>query len=95
MSFAVIHRDLEREWENQGGVMGIFLNNWRPWSLPEDLYICENSGEDVEIKFVFEFNIALEHLGANEQWSLWSMAHRGIALLVCFIVLVFLYFRYS
>lgn len=31
--------------------------------------------KDEEIKFNFNIVIALEHLGANEQWSLWSMAH--------------------
>lgn len=30
---------------------------------------------DEEIKFNFNIVIALEHLGANEQWSLWSTAH--------------------
>lgn len=29
MSFAIKHRDIEREWENRGGVVVIFLNNWR------------------------------------------------------------------
>lgn len=43
MSIANIHRDIEREWENQGGVMGIIFYNWTigdSCSLSEDLYMC-------------------------------------------------------
>lgn len=43
-------------------------------SLSGGLYICKNSWEDEETKLNFNFIIALEHPGANEQWSLWSTA---------------------
>lgn len=36
---------------------------------------AKNSWEDEEIKINFKFIIALEHIGANEQWSFWSTAH--------------------
>ncbi|KAK3232283.1 hypothetical protein Dsin_004164 [Dipteronia sinensis] len=75
MSFAIIHSDIEREWENLGGVMGLFFIIGDSCSLSEDLYVCENSWEDEETKLNFKFIIALEHPGAFEQWSLCSTAH--------------------
>lgn len=54
--------------------MGLFLIIGDSCSLFEDVCVCKNSWEDEEPKFIFKFIIALEHSGANEQWSLWSTA---------------------
>lgn len=54
---------------------------------------AKNSWEDEEIKINFKFIIALEHIGANEQWSFWSTAHMedcSLGLLHSFLVLLFL-----
>ena len=75
MSFAVIHRDVEREWEKSGWSFGSLFLFGSCCSLSEDLYICKILREDEESKFYFQFIIAVEHLGAYEQWSLWSTAH--------------------
>lgn len=91
MIFAIIHRHLEREWEDQGEVMGIILKNWRCWSLWK-IYSSAKFRRGKEINFCFKLIIALEHLGAKEQWSFWSMAQLRIALLVCFMVFSFHYF---
>lgn len=75
MSFAIKHRDIEREWENQGGVLVVFLNNWR-FLLTLRRSIPANILERMRrSNFISNIVIALEHLGANEQWSLWSTAH--------------------
>lgn len=54
---------IEREWENQGGVLGIgFFYNWRLLLLLSEA-LAKCSWEDEETKLNFKFcNSLLEHL---------------------------------
>ena len=78
LSCAIMHSDIEREWENQGGVdlWVLYFITGDCFSPSEELYIYKKIvewwGDQI---YISNFVIALEHLGANEQWSLWSTAH--------------------
>lgn len=58
-----------------GWMLVLFLIIGDSCSLRRSIRLQKKSGEDEEIKLKFKYIIALEHLGANEQWSLWSTAH--------------------
>lgn len=88
MSFAIKHRDIEREWENRGGVVVIFLNNGRflltlRRCMPAN--ILERMRRQIYFQYYYSFGASLEQMsnGARGAW----LTSR-IALLVCFIVLV-------
>lgn len=86
MSIAIIHRDIEREWEDHCGVMGIIFINGATCSLSEELCTAKFLERMRRYKIYFNIIIPLEHLGANEQWNCGARLTSRIALLVCFIV---------
>lgn len=86
MSIAIIRRDIEREWENHCGVMGIIFLNGDSCSLSEELCTAKILERMRRYKIYFNIRLPLELLGANEQWSCGAGLTSRIALLVCFIV---------
>lgn len=91
MSFAIIHRDVDREWEKtRWNFKGYFFYN--KWSYTSGAQILRGMRSS---NFISNFIIALEHLlGAYEKWSfrsITSLKDCSIGLLhSCF----FLYFHY-
>ncbi|KAF9671053.1 hypothetical protein SADUNF_Sadunf12G0006800 [Salix dunnii] len=67
LSFAIMHRNIEREWGNQCGLEIV--------AHPQKSYTsAKYCGMMRRPNIYFQFIIALE-LGENEQWSSWSMVH--------------------
>lgn len=75
MSFGTIHRDVNWEWEKSGWNFGYYFYKWRFLITLRRFIHLPKFERDEESKIYFKFIIAWEHLGAYEQWSLWSTAH--------------------
>lgn len=74
MSFAIIHRDIEWEWVDKGGVFGYYIYIWRIMHISEDVYICFSSGDDEQNNLLFknmknEKFVDMEQRGAYELYS--------------------------
>lgn len=92
MSFAIIPRHLEREWEDQGEVMGIIFKKMETLVAPEDLFICksqERKGVQIlfQIKYCFGASwskLAMELLehGSSQDCSLGLLHSFGFSLLL-------------
>ncbi|PON71975.1 hypothetical protein PanWU01x14_068170, partial [Parasponia andersonii] len=93
MSIAMIHRDIERDWEIQCGVMGVIFLLLEILAHSQKIYtsakILERMRRSKFISIYLLLWSILEQMsnGAFGAWLTWR-----IALLVCFMVLVLLYF---
>lgn len=91
MSIALIHRDIERDWEIQCGVLVVIFYYWRFLLTLKKIYTSAKILERMRrSKFI---SILLLLWSILEQMSYGACGARltsRIALLVCFIVLVLL-----
>lgn len=87
LSFAIIHRDLEREWENHFGVMSIIFCYWRfLLTLRRSIHLLKFwRGWGVQILIQYKYCFG----ASRSKWAMELVEHgltSRIALLVCFIV---------
>ncbi|CDP04994.1 unnamed protein product [Coffea canephora] len=86
MSFGIIHRDVDWEWEESGWTCVYLYKIGGSCSISEELYNCKNFREDEETNFIWNILLHWSILEHMSNGACGAPLTARIALLVCFIV---------